>query len=101
MQIFVRLKFKISVRLNLFVFGSCFRTHAVILFQIYFQLFSGFHIPLPRTLPLYFPSPDFFPMYAVRCRLPAARLQEETAIGFVNVTSSLPIGGFSEAGLHE
>ena len=27
---------KISVRLNLFVFGSCFRTLAVILFQIIF-----------------------------------------------------------------
>ena len=31
----LQLKIKISVRLNLFVFGSCFRTLEVILFQIF------------------------------------------------------------------
>ena len=32
---------KIDVRLNLFVFGSCFRTLAVILFQIYLFMAGG------------------------------------------------------------
>ena len=36
-----RCEVKIDVRLNLFVFGSCFRTLAVILFQIYLFIYGG------------------------------------------------------------
>ena len=85
-----------------FVFGSCFRTLAVILFQLLFFLIFLISLPPPPPpppSPTSFSSPDFVTMYAVRCKLPAARLQEVT--GCVNVTSSLPIGRFSEAGLHE